>query len=373
VAYSLLANDRATYAVDWGIVERLVRSYHRSRARDLYSTVVTTSDSTWYNPFSWSLPDVRSIEVDWARVDASASDAADRDLNRMAERATVDARGMYLDLKGMVEDTSRSTNAFTDRLGALQTENMARITSAVDSYGTQIEVAKFVRDTSADGLMVGATITTGGAGVALLGGGSALKGWAKYEDTDGLTTDRRVGAAVATGVGSFVFGAFKLGGAKLSGGQEAVLTILQAKWDTGVALLEGKSLGTAIATGSLKLAGPFVDRLFKSGAATRLFQKACVPISVTVQRVGAAGVPEIANVAATLSQKWTTKVFGKQVVERSGKAAIKTLAAPNVPPPATLPTSAPARPSLLSRAILTDQTLLALAIVDMERGIGRGL
>jgi hypothetical protein len=316
------------------------------------------------------LPDVRSIEVDWARVDASASDNADRDLNRMAERATMDARGMYLDLKGMVEDTSRYTNAFTDRLGALQTENMARINGAVDSYGAQIEVAKFVRDTSADGLMVGASIATGGAGVALLGGGSALKGWAKYEDTDGLTTDRRVGAAVATGVGSFVFGAFKLGGAKLSGGQEAVLTILQAKWDTGVALVEGKSLSTAVATGSLKLAGPFVDRLFKSGVATRLFQKACVPIAVTVQRVGAAGVPEIANVAATVSQKWATKVFNKQVVDRSGKAAIKAVSAPNAP---SLPTSAPARPSLLSQAILTDQTLLELAIVNMDKGIGRGI
>jgi hypothetical protein len=404
MAYWFLQNDHGSYAIDWDIVYRIVRAYHTALAREQYATLVTTSESNWYNPFSWSLPDIRSVEVDWDRVRSSATKAADDDFNRLAEQAaTRDVRDVYRELSYMVTATGSYTTAFVDWLGAVQTGNMSRINSAVDSYGTAIEVAKFVRDTSADGLMVGATILTGGAGVAVLGGGATMKGWAKFQDTADLSTDRRVGAAVATGVGNFMFGAFKLGGMKLTGGEEAVVTILQAQWETGVALTEGKSVAASLATGSLKLAGPFVDRFFKLAPVSSLLERACAPIVITA--VTKSGVVE--NVASSVVSKTLTKVVQKQVVERFGKAGIKTMSEPRASGMYTLPAGgarqsvaipapgvgrqsvaipAPGRQSVaiqapvrvrqsaaIDNATLTNDLLLTLAIVDMAKGIGRGL
>jgi hypothetical protein len=361
MTYWMLENDRGTYAVDWDVVNRLVRSYHRAVLRESCSKEYTTSDSRWFNPFSWSLPDIRSLDVDWDKVNGRLNGVADDAFNRLAEEATRDVRGVYRELDWMVSDTGRRTAAFTDRLGALQTENMSRINSAVESYGAQIEAAKFVRDTAADGLMVGASIATGGAGLAILGGGSAMKGWAKYQDTD------NAGAAVMTGVGSFTFGAFKLGGAKLTGTEEAVVTILQAQWETGVALAEGKSLGKALATGSLKLSGPFVDRFFKLGPVKTMLERACVPIAITVTTAGG-----VENIASTVAAKWLAKSVQKQVVERGGKAVINSLGRPTAPAGGAS-TSQVYRSEVIERATLTDQRLLTLAIVNMSKGIGRGL
>lgn len=371
----MLQNDHATCAVDWDVVYRLVRSYHRAVEREAASKVVTTSESSWYNPFSWSMPDIRSLEVDWEQVRMRSTAAADADFARIAERATRDVRDLHRELKWMVERTSNQTTAFSDRLAALQSENMARISSAVSSYGTQIEVTKFVRDTSADGLMVGATIMSGGAGLAVLGGGSTLKGWAKFQDTEAVAGNANAAAAaMLTATGNFMFGAFKLGGNKLANSEEAVLTILQAQWETGIALVEGKTLGQAVQSGSLKLAGPFVDRVFKAAPVARMLERACVPISITaVTKNG------VENVATTVVSKTLTKVAQKQVVEkRAGPAALRGAAqlsgggaaGTKVHAPVAAPSQ---RSTVIESATLSDDTLLTLAIVNMSKGIGRGL
>jgi hypothetical protein len=144
------------------------------------------------------------------------------------------------------------------------------------------------------------------------------------------------------------------------------VTILQAQWETGVALTEGKSLGKSLATGSLKLAGPFVDRFFKSSAVTKLLQRACVPIKITV-----ATSSGIENVASTVAGKWLGKVVQKQGVERQGKAAIKAFGGPA--PAYTPNVSRPRQSALIEGATFTNDTLLTLAIVNMDKGIGRGL
>lgn len=357
----MLQDDRGTFAIDWEIVHRILRDYHRAVTRDAYSQVVTTSEWRLHNPFSWSLPDVRSLEVDWESVRARSITLADMDFEELSEKATRDVRILHRALQNMVGETSRLTSAFTDRLGALQSENMARINGAVASYDSQIGAARFFRDTSADGLMIGATILTGGAGAAVLGGGSALKGWAKFQDTG------NTGAAILTGVGSFTFGVFKLGGRQSSGlAEDAAVAILQAQWETGVGLVEGKSLGAAAATGSLKLTGPFVDRFFKLAPVKGILERAAVPLVITVATP--AGVK---NVAPALVAKATTKAAQNKVVDL-GKAGIKALSAPGTPP------AGPAAPAgrgspVLDTATLGNEALLSLAIVNMSKGIGRGL
>lgn len=352
----MLQDDRGTFAIDWDVVHRILRDYHRAIAREAYSRVVTTSESRFYNPFSWSLPDIRSLDVDWDRVRSRSVADADQDFERVSEKAARDVRLMHLELKHMLGETARLNTAFTDQLGSLQSENMARINGAVSSYDSQISAARFLRDTSADGLMVGATILTGGAGAAVLGGGSAMKGWAKMQDTG------NAGAAILTGVGSFTFGVFKLGGRASSGlAEDAALAILQAEWETGVGLVEGKSLGEAAAVGSLKLAGPFVDRFFKLAPVKGMIERACIPLTITVASQAGAK-----NVASTLLTKMANKVATKQAIENPAKAAIKSFGKPGAPPPAQ------ASP-VLDSATLGDEALLTLAIVNMQKGIGHGL
>ena len=63
MAYTMVNSGRTQYAVDWETVERLCRSYWSAYYQYEYSTLNTMSESTWYNPFSWSMPDIRTVGV----------------------------------------------------------------------------------------------------------------------------------------------------------------------------------------------------------------------------------------------------------------------------------------------------------------------
>jgi hypothetical protein len=373
MTYWLLDNDHAQYAVDWDVVLRIIRAYHRSVLRFTLAHVSTASDSAWYWPPSWSLPEIQTVEVDWERIRGGVDRYGDADFATLAEIATCNVPEMARQLRWMVAETSRFTRHFLDLQASTQSENAVRIQNAIESYSGAIEVARFVRDTSADGLMVGATIMTGGAGAALLGSASALKGYGKYQDTDS------VGAAVMYGAGNFVFGAFKVGGATLSFKQDLVLAIVQAQWESGVALVEGKSLVDALATGSLKITGPFVDRFFRLQGIQRLIGCGCIPITITqkptafgmnfARLVGHLDETQAArNIATTVVAKSLAKVTQKQGVERGGKKMLQRLHSAGA-----MPTYARSGPALMESVTLTDDTLLTLAIVNMAKGIGHGL
>src|SRR5262245_6798118 len=72
VGYESVQNGGTQFMIDWGIVRRLLKSYWTARLQYQYGTEVSMSDSHWYNPFSWSLPDVSQVEVDWDAVRADS-------------------------------------------------------------------------------------------------------------------------------------------------------------------------------------------------------------------------------------------------------------------------------------------------------------
>lgn len=356
MAYQLIKNGTTEFAVDWDVVDRLLLTAAKAELRDAYSQVVRASESDWYNPFSWSLPEIASVEVDWDQVQARSPEIARIDGRRMREVAQRDVRAMARMVRQRVDETARLTNGFLDRMAAVQTENTMSINRSVSSYDGQIEVAKFVRDTSADGLMVGATMLTGGAATAVIAGGSAFKGYAKFQDTDS------VGAAVMEGAGSFVFGYFPMG-KTLSGKQEAALVIVQAAWETGTGLVEGKELADAATGGSMKFLGAGADKLFASRAVTNMISNAPIPMRVWVP----AGPGHVVDVANDFAGKVGGEVFKKQVIERFGPQAVEMLRKKEEP-------KAPGRSGrVLSTVTPTDDLLLDFAIVNMQRGIGRGL
>lgn len=345
MAYELVQNSATQYAVDWPILARFVRSHEMAKHRARLASVKTVSQTTW-NPFSWSLPEISSVEVPWDDVTARASVATFLRVNELRNVGDTQMRYVAIKVRDMIRETDRLNTRFLELMASTQSENMTRVNKSVASYDSKIEIAKFLRDTSADGLMVGATVLTGGAATAVLAGGSALKGYGRYEDTDNVVS------GVMTGVGSFAFGAFQIGGL-----QKGAIVIMQASWETGTCLVEGKGFAESVATGSLKLAGLGVDKVFKLGVVQSLLGKAAVPMAITL-----AG----SDVTKKVVEGMAKKIVQKQVAERGGKMAIKAMKAgfgdtPNVE-----------RPSVLHDATYADELMLDFAVVNMDKGIGQG-
>ena len=243
MSYTMIDNPGAQFAVDWKTVERLNRSYHSSEFQWRIATVEETSRSAWYNPFSWSLPTTKTIDVDWSKVREYRERESQADMDYFRQTGKKDMMAVAEEVQYQVEQTAVHLSKFKNWLKDVQSENMAAINESVNDYDGLIEASRFVRDTASDFIVVGSTIATGGAAAGLLGAGSVAKGMAKYQDTG------KAGAAILYGGGSLLLGAFKIGGAKLTSGQEYTLIIAKGALEAGTSLVAGDSFGKAIEKG----------------------------------------------------------------------------------------------------------------------------
>lgn len=361
MAYELVQSGNTQFAIDWSVVRRLVRSYYLAYHQLNYAQEVTLSDSHWYNPLSWSLPDVSHIEVDWEavrrRTDAD-TDAEMRDLTRQAQS---NAAAVAYSVKSMIGTAAKNKESFIDWMGDVQTQNMKNIDKAVDDYQSHIEVAQFVRDTSADGLMVGASLMSGGAALALMGAGSTLKGTAKFQDTGS------VGAAVMEGAGTFVFAYVKLG-KSFSFKQDMILALVQAPYVAGTELVGGSTVGKAALRGALTLTGPAVDQLFRLSPSKTLFDRVAVPITIWRKTINEPGHQQWENVAGEFA-----KEFAKEELKRGIEEAAKNaLLGKSSSAGSAVDGASPRQGSVIAEATLTNEYLLYLSFVNMNYGIGRG-
>ena len=354
MGYELLANGPTQFAIDWDIVSRIVRSYHTATLQLAYAREISLSQSHWYNPMTWSLPDISHVEVDWHWVRTDAEAFAVQDVRNMRVEAKYNAPRIARRLEAMVDITGQKKETFIDWIGTVQTQNMVSITKAVEDYASSAEIAQFVRDTSADGLMVGASVMTGGGAVAALGGASFFKGVCRFQDS------ASVGASVMEGAGSFAFAYVKLGKA-YTFGQEMVLALVQAPWTTGTELVGGSTISKAVASGAVKLIGPSSDALFKLGPARTLFDKVAVPIVINYGGE---------NVASKFLSTLASEALQTHVAGRAGKNAGShgTHAAND----ASASTGPRRRGQLIDESTLSSRFLLHLAFVNMQKGIGRG-
>lgn len=356
MAYELVASRTGQYAVDWEVVDRLVRSYWQASYQLNYSTSKTESEASWYNPFSWSLPDIKQIDVPWDKVREASAVQGTRDMLKFVKSAQLDMRSVANELDFRLGETARLKTQFTDYMKSVQSGNMSAIDRAVGDYEGMIEVSRFIRDTSADIVAIGSTIATGGAAVGLLGASSGLKGYGKYQDTGS------VGAAVTYGAGSMVLGAFKIGGAKLSGGEEAVFIVFQGVLETGTSLVAGDTVAKAIKKGGLKIASTgAAQALFSQPWVIESFAKIPFPFTIMV------GNQEFAiDMADKVVEKISKKLFEKGVKAGTSRA-IDALKPEEVAVPQTRSSS-----GVADEALLYNQILLKLAIVNMEKGVGHG-
>lgn len=361
MVYSLVKCRQTEYAVDWEVVERFCRSYWSSFYQYQYAECVTMSETTWYNPFSWSLPDTKTVDIDWKKVEESTARAVISDMFTYQSRAANDMAAVAFDVQDKVTRTVSLKNQMKDWMREIQDVNVKAMTQAEKNYDGMIEACRFIRDTSADIVAIGSTIATGGAASGLLAGSSALKGVYKYQDTGSA------GAAVLYGAGSMLIGKFKIGGATpLTKGQEYGLIVVQGILEGGTTLASGKSFGEAVQSGGLKIASAAgAQKLFDSTMVKKIFERMPIPANVfnTVWRSGSE------YMAVDVANKVAEKT-GKKLVEKGAKAGLKAvgtfIAGQNNPPP-------PAGGSgFLDDVPITDQILLNLSIVNMDKGIGRG-
>lgn len=162
-------------------------------------------------------------------------------------------------LAAMRQQTESSVAEVREMQRSASHETFANIELSVARGETGLAIAKQVRDLSATTLVVGSSVMTGGAAVAVLGGGSVLRGVSKYQ------TSGNIGSAVLSATGSFVVGAIPLGGGSLKAGaslaarvggesirygERAALIVvgaqLDAQFEGATALIEGRSAREAL-------------------------------------------------------------------------------------------------------------------------------
>jgi hypothetical protein len=358
MSYSIVNSSGTDYAVDWGVVERLCRSYYTSYYQLLYADTTLVSERTW-NPLTWSLPMIRSVDIPWDKVRSNAQVAAANDMPTYARWSKTDMRGVALDLKSKVEQTAVFRRALVAFLKEIQAGNMDQVEKAVNDYTGLADAARFCRDTSAEIIAIGSTIATGGGAVGLLGASSVMKGFGKYQDTGS------VGAAALYGTGSLVIGAFKIGGAKLTTSGEYTLIIVQGSLETGTSLVAGDTFSASIEKGGLKIASSgAVQAVFGTQFAKQVFSRIPVPFNVWALRKSDGVNTLYEDEASTLLEKTT-----KKLAEKSAAKALKAGLSSAVVKPTVLRM---ASAGLADEVPVEELFLLYLAIVNMKKGIGRG-
>jgi hypothetical protein len=356
MSYSIVNNPGTEFAVDWDVIERLCMSYWRSHYQIIHSEPRDMSERS-LNPFSWALPTITTIDVEWDKVREKAGVACIGDMFSYMKLAATDMRAVAMDMKWKVEQTAVNRRRLTNDLKDVQATNIAEMQRAESTYGGLVDACRFVRDTSTDIIAIGATVASGGAAAPLLGASSTLKGVYKYQDTGSA------GAAVLYGTGSMLLGVFKLGGAKVTPGQEYALIITQGFLEAGTSLMAGDSFANAVEKGALKIASQgSAQAVFGSSMVKNVFSKMPIPFNIwsTVSRKGSNVMLE--DVAPELFKGGAKKLTEKGVKAglAAGSSALQNSETQRV------------NSGFADEAPLEDLLLLKLSIVNMKKGIGHG-
>lgn len=202
MAWETFTSRDGIYAIDWGGVGRLIRSYVRSRA--------TLTNTTVNEEFHWIGPTIHTLDVDWDKVRHQTDSESEMLLADFYRGAQMSAQTQIARLLHWVDQTRLNNAAFQKTMHDAQKQTMENIEKSVERAETGLKIARGTRDASAEFLMVSATMVSGGAALLAIGGGSALKATAKGQDDPNATK----GTIAATFASEFAFGMVDLGGAK---------------------------------------------------------------------------------------------------------------------------------------------------------------
>jgi hypothetical protein len=144
-------------------------------------------------------------------VRREANKISDAEYQNYRKSAASAMQPILQDLASKMAEAAEARRSLTERMHSAQRKTMRNVEASVHIGEIGVEVATKLRNLSAEGLMFGAGIFSGGTAIALAGGGGALlKGFGTYQDA-GYT---HAGHAVATFTAELVMTVFLVGKAK---------------------------------------------------------------------------------------------------------------------------------------------------------------
>ena len=233
-------------------IMRIMRSHAWSRA-------VCNNSKIEVERNSWG-PNLESVETNWSSVraetDATANAFYDEFFRRMDYG--LDGTACILFLKDIIDQKDSLDASFQTLKRKAQRNVSEAIEQSVKSGETTLPILEFIRDTSGEFLMVGATALTGGTALALVGAGAAIKAGAKYEDA----RSPDMGEAVFTFTTELTFGLLGVGaeGMEISKASKFVLGVafagLQGGLDTAMQSHSSEEAAKAFGESSSNLVDP---------------------------------------------------------------------------------------------------------------------
>lgn len=235
----LVQDGRRVWAVDWRCVDSIIRSWAHHRAIVRSGSVVSEdrADNLFNDLGEWlptgsSPVDVVSYEIDWPKVEEREERWAASKRRAFIDRVDRDGpRSLREELTRLVRQKDGYTRTYRSRQETASQRTREAIESAV-AYGEGgVETAKVLESASAGGLILGATILTGGSALAGFGaaaGGGGLKWHATYRDT-GSWEAATLDAAVDVGLAYVPVGKIASAYSKTAAGEFAVVAIFEGK------------------------------------------------------------------------------------------------------------------------------------------------
>jgi hypothetical protein len=341
MTYKVYNTAQGSFCIDWETCCQIIRSYQRASLQMTYSKEKTESQSSAVDPRTWGLPDLTFIEVNWGRVRSDAHAAVLSSAWSLGASAMFQSKGvdtLVQRLRGMQFDTRQLNSDFQDKMRAASKKSWKAMESSLDSYESKIYYARLARDFSGSILIGAATVVTGGVGLAATAGmGTVLKTTATYQDTGSA------GAAVIEATQNIVCTVIPVARGKAMG--TATKVVISTVADTGKALLEGKSIGTAIAVGAVNVPTGAGGGMVKDSA-VKLLGKVAAPIVVKVAQ------DQAKKFGQTKIKNWSSSKSTSSIGDDAR-------------------TMTSATSDLADQVSFEDDLLLKLAVIDMAKGVGR--
>ena len=262
------------YAINWDTVEQIIKSCASARLIKKHSKEVAV-DTHFFGPT------LRTYETEWDQVEANVKTQV-VDIMAPWLRSGHSIGELLAFLRSMIKEAKEKKREVQEIRRSLSATSMAGIRKNAEKWGMAIEGTKIVRDLSADIVMVGATVASGGtAAIGYAAAGSAMKGAWNYQDKG------NVGKALMEFSGSFILAAIPIG-AKTSGvkdgAEKFVVILLDLQFNTAKELMDGKSAGAALQAAAIKTVsgeaiGFGANKIVKSRVFQDKLQKWSIPIS----------------------------------------------------------------------------------------------
>ncbi len=226
------------WLVDLDGVRHLIRSYVRSTA--VLSRSRIHHESQAMGPLGTFEVKLVTVQVDFPAVNAQVKEDSEKHYQFFRNQLQDSGQRAFETLLGWRSETIDANESFRENQVYASQQTNDSINSAISNSQTAIAVTKFIRDTSASVVMVGAAFLTGGAAIAAVGGGSVLKGGFTYQDKkmEGASTSDAAGAATLEAVSDIVLGFISFGEA----GAMTNLATKAAKVQAGTIVLAGATV-----------------------------------------------------------------------------------------------------------------------------------